>query len=120
MNILASGFALLLLAVPVYAQNADAPRWSRWTGCWELVMENARQGAPSPTTAGRAPRSQPSDPDRPQVCVEATPAGGATFTTKVGTQTPIIQTVIADGKDRPVTEDGCTGIQRAEDDDQTS
>jgi hypothetical protein len=114
MKTLASGFALLLLAVPVSAQNAADPRWSRWTGCWELVMENAREGAPSPTTAGRAPRTQPPDPDRPQVCVEATPAGGATFTTKVGTQTPIIQTVIADGKDRPVTEDGCSGIQRAE------
>jgi hypothetical protein len=46
--------------------------------------------------------------------VEASPDGGATFSTKVGTQTPIVQTIIADGKDRPVTEDGCTGTQRAE------
>jgi hypothetical protein len=114
MKTLASGFALLLLAVPVSAQNAADDRWSRWTGCWELVQENAREGAPSPTTAGRTPRTQPRDPDRPQVCVELAPGGGATFTTKVGTQTPIVQTVVADGKDRPVTEDGCTGIQRAE------
>ena len=114
MNILTSGFALLLLAVPAYAQNAADARWSRWTGCWELVMENAREGAPTPETAGRAPRSQPRDPDRPQVCVEAAPGAGATFTTKVGTQTPIVQTIVADGKDRPVTEDGCTGVQRAE------
>ena len=114
MKFLASGFALLLLAAPAFAQNAADARWSRWTGCWELVMENAREGAPSPETAGRAPRTQPGDPNRPQVCVEAAPRGGATFTTKVGTQTPIVQTVVADGKDRPVTEDGCTGIQRAE------
>jgi hypothetical protein len=79
-----------------------------------MVMENAREGAPDPATASRAPRTPPRDPGQPQVCVEAAPGGGATFTTKVGTQTPIVQTVIADGKDRPVTEDGCTGIQRAE------
>lgn len=114
MKTLASGFALLLLAVPAHAQSTSDPRWSRWTGCWELVMENSREGTPSPATAGRAPRSQPRDPARPQVCVESTPEGGATFTTKVATQTPIIQTVVADGKDRPITEDGCTGTQRAE------
>jgi hypothetical protein len=114
MNTFASGVALLLLAVPAYAQNTTDPRWNRWTGCWQLVTENSREGAPSPSTAGRAPRSQPRDPDRPQVCVEASPNGGATFTTRVGTQTPIVQTVVADGTDRPVTEDGCSGTQRAE------
>jgi len=114
MKTLASAVALLILAVPAHAQNTADPRWNRWTGCWELVMENSREGAPSPDTAGRAPRSQPRDAARPQVCVEASPAGGAVFTTKVGTQTPIVQTVVADGTDRPITEDGCTGTQRAE------
>ena len=114
MKTLVSGCALLLLAVPAHAQNAPDARWNRWTGCWELVMENSREGAPDPATATRAPRSQPRDPSRPQVCVEASPAGGATFTTKIGTQTPIVQTVIADGMDRPVNEDSCTGTQRAE------
>jgi hypothetical protein len=114
MKTLACGFALLLMAAPALAQNTTDPRWSRWLGCWELVMENSREGAPSPTTAGRPPRSQPPDAARPQVCVEASPDGGATFSTRVGTQTPIVQTVVADGKDRPVTEDTCTGTQRAE------
>jgi hypothetical protein len=113
MRTLASGVAMLLLAAPADAQTIADPRWERWNGCWELVMENSREGAPSPTP-GRAPRSRPSDPMRPQVCVTPSSDGGATFTTKVGTQTPIIQTVVADGKDRPVTEDGCTGTQRAE------
>jgi hypothetical protein len=111
---MASGFAVLLLAAPVCAQNPADPRWDRWNGCWELVMESSREGAPRPAAPGRAPRTQPSDPNRPQVCVEPSPDGGATFTTKVGTQTPIVQTVVADGKDRPITEDGCTGTQRAE------
>jgi hypothetical protein len=114
MKTLASGFALVLLASPALAQNTADPRWSRWAGCWELVVENAGEGAPTPPTTGRSPRSQPRDPSQPQVCVEATASGGATFTTKVGTQTPIVQTVVADGKDRPITEDGCTGTQRAE------
>jgi len=114
MRTLASAVALLLLAAPAHAQNTPDSRWSRWNGCWELVMENSREGAPSPAAAGRTPRSQPNDPTRPQVCVEPSPDGGATFTTKVGTQTPIVQTVVADGKDRPITEDGCNGVQRAE------
>lgn len=114
MKVLASGFALLLLAAPALAQNTSDSRWGRWAGCWELVVENSREGAPSPDAANRGPRSQPRDPSRPQVCVEPTPEGGATFSTKVGAQTPIVQTVVADGKDRPITEDGCTGMQRAE------
>lgn len=114
MRTLTSGVALLLLAAPAYAQNSADPRWGRWNGCWELVMENSREGAPSPDTTRRAPRSQPNDPMRPQVCVAPSSDGGATFTTKVGTQTPIVQTVVADGKDRPINEDGCTGTQRAE------
>ena len=114
MKVLASGVALLLLAIPAHAQNTSDSRWSRWAGCWELVMENSRDGAPSPSTAGRAPRTQSGDPSRPQVCVEPTADGGATFSTKVGTQTPIVQTIVADGKDRPITEDSCTGTQRAE------
>jgi hypothetical protein len=114
MRTLAFGFALLQLAAPALAQNTADSRWSRWTGCWELVMENSREGTPSPTTAGRATRSQPGDPSRPQVCVETSADGGATFSTKVGTQTPIVQTVVADGKDRSITEEGCTGTQRTE------
>jgi hypothetical protein len=44
----------------------------------------------------------------------ATPDGGATFSTRVGTQTPIVQTVVPDGKDRPIAEDECKGTQRTE------
>jgi hypothetical protein len=44
----------------------------------------------------------------------ALPNGGATFSTRVGAQTPIVQTVVPDAKDRPITEDSCTGTQRAE------
>ena len=113
MRTLASGLALLLLAVPAQAQNAPDSRWSRWAGCWELILENSRDGAPSATDA-REPRTPARDAGLPQVCVEPLPNGGATFSTKVGTQTPIVQTVIPDATDRPVTEDGCKGTQRSE------
>jgi hypothetical protein len=106
--------ALLLITVPAHAQSADTTRWSRFIGCWELVMENAREGAPSPATAGRESRSQPRDPARPRLCVQTAPDGGAILTTSVGSQTPIVQTVFADGTDRPITDDGCSGTQRAE------
>ena len=69
MRTVASGFLLVLLAGPVYAQNTADARWSRWNGCWELVLENSREGAPTPNT-GRARRSPSPDPARPQVCVE--------------------------------------------------
>ena len=114
MRTIAFGFAFLWLVVPAHAQNTGDARWSRWTGCWELVTENSREGVPGPTAARREPRTPARDPAQPQVCVETSPNGGATFSTKVGTQTPIVQTVVPDGTDRPVTEDGCTGTQRAE------
>ena len=115
MKPLASGVALLVLAVPAHAQNTADPRWSRWTGCWELVMENSREGAPSPDTAGRTTaiataRRRTATGLRRDITGMAAPHSR----TKVGTQTPIVQTVVADGTDRPITEDGCTGTQRAE------
>jgi uncharacterized membrane protein YgcG len=113
MRTLASGIALLLLAAPAHAQTTPDSRWSRWTGCWDMVMENSREGAPSPT-ATRESRTPAQDAGRPQVCVVATPDGGATFSTRVGTQTPIVQTVVPDGKDRPIAEDECKGTQRTE------
>ena len=111
----AYGLALLLLAVPAHAQNTGDPRWSRWIGCWELVTENSREGAPGPSGARRGQRTPaPADDTRPQVCVQTIENGGARFTTRVGTQTPIVQTVVTDGAGHPINEDGCTGTQRAE------
>jgi hypothetical protein len=76
-------------------------------------MENAREGAATPATVGREPRTQPRDAARPRVCVEAS-GNGAKFSTTIGTQTPIVQSVIADGTDRPISDEGCTGTQRTE------
>jgi hypothetical protein len=117
MRTLAIGFALALIAAPASAQ-AQTDRWTPWLGCWDLVLENAREGTLSADTArDPAPRPRPRDTSssQPRVCVERAPGGGATFRTTIGTtQTPIAQTLIADGASHPIADGECTGTQRVE------
>ena len=106
--------ALLLFPAAAGAQATADSRWSTWLGCWELVLESSRE--PSELNLGQPGRgavTQPRSTPRPQVCVQPAP-GGATFSTRVGTQTPIEQTVIADGRDRPIVDADCHGSERAE------
>jgi len=106
--------AVLVLPAAATAQPASDPKWNAWLGCWELVLENSRDAAASATPPARRDfRTPPRDGIRPQVCVQPAP-GGATFSTRVGTQTPIEQTVIADGSERPMVDNDCRGTQRAE------
>ena len=96
---------------PVRSRATD-PKWNAWLGCWELVVENARDaaGAPKPVTPHVAAIRRSS---RPQVCVE--PSGdGVTLTTRVANQAAIEQTIVADGADHPITDAECRGTQRAE------
>ena len=79
-----------LAAAPVLAQPptaADA-RWSAWIGCWKSADDTAGTGA--------------------RVCV--TPKdGGVAIVTVVGGQRVGDDLRIADGRDRAVNSDGCTG-----------
>src|SRR5215813_4400360 len=96
------GFALVfsaaLSATPAFAQTNSDERWAPWLGCWNLVLESARDGALGVDNARdpERPRS-PNDASRPQVCVERAPTGGATFRTTIGNQNAISQTLVADG-----------------------
>jgi hypothetical protein len=108
------GFALVLAAAPAFAQTNSDERWTPWLGCWDLVLENAREGPPAIDSARERPRSSPTDSARPRVCVERAPTGGATFRTTIGTQNAISQTLVADGTDHPITDSDCQGTQRAE------
>jgi hypothetical protein len=108
------GFALVLSAAPALAQTNSDERWAPWLGCWDLVLENAREGALSVDSARDRPRPPASDATRPRVCVERAPTGGATFRTTIGNENAISQTLVADGTDRPVTDSDCQGTQRAE------
>jgi uncharacterized membrane protein YgcG len=108
------GFALVLSAAPAFAQANSDERWTPWLGCWDLVLENSREGTPTIDTSREFPRTQSNDAIRPRVCVERAPTGGATFRTTIGTQNAITQTLVADGSDRPITDADCKGTQRAE------
>lgn len=100
------GFALLLPAAPAQAQTADT-RWSQWLGCWELTIEDVREGA---RTAVPLPPLQDS---RPRICVTPGPDGGARFETTVAGNPAIDYTIVADGTDRMLTDTECRGTQRA-------
>jgi len=111
MKTLALASAVLLFPLVSHAQATD-PKWNAWLGCWELVVENARDASTRPNPARRT-FSQNGADSRAQICVE--PSGnGATLTTRVANQTAIQQTIVADGAERPITDAECRGTQRAE------
>lgn len=93
---------LLALAWPAAAQQRPtaASEWLGWLGCWELVAE--RQGD-EPSDAEQARRT---------VCVE--PAdGGVTLVSAVDDRAVLSRTLVADGLDRLVEDNGCEGTERA-------
>jgi hypothetical protein len=112
MKTLALASALLLFPVVAHAQQLTDPKWSPWIGCWELVLENARDALTRPNPSRRTLPSATS-PSRPQVCIE--PSGvGVTLTTRVAGQQAIQQTIVADGLEHAITDKECRGTQRAE------
>src|SRR5262245_30653543 len=112
MKTLALASAVLLFPVVSQAQQTADPKWSAWLGCWELVVENARDTTTRPIPSRRTLPQSGNNP-RPQVCIE--PSGnGVTLTTRVAQQAAIEQTVIADGVDHPMTDAECRGSQHAE------
>jgi hypothetical protein len=112
MKMLALASAVLLFPVVSNAQQPADPRWNAWLGCWELVLENARDTATRPNPARRT-LPQTGGATRPQICVEPSGAG-VTLTTRVATQDAIQQTIIADGADHAIEDADCRGTQRAE------
>jgi uncharacterized membrane protein YgcG len=110
-----------LLAAPSWAQNDGTdPRWSDWLGCWELLDDNVRDEGvdagevlgPRPPSAGRS--AQRSGSSQPRVCVAPGVEGGVTLQTRIGAQDPLVQTIVADGTERPIEDAQCRGTQRAE------
>lgn len=101
-----------LLAMPARAQTTD-PRWEPWLGCWTLAVDNLRQREAPEDVAGRTARRPTAIDGAPRVCVSRTPAG-ARLETTVGPQSAIDQTIVADGATHPMTDDECSGTQRAE------
>lgn len=112
MKTLALATAVLLFPLVSSAQEHPTdPKWNAWLGCWELVLENARDGSTRPSPSRRTLQS--SGPSRPQICVS--PSGnGVEMTTTVSNQAAIQQTIVADGAEHPISDGECRGTQRAE------
>ena len=111
-------FALLMTAVPVLAQ-APAPaggtgpdRWAAWRGCWQLSEESVEDVARLLLEGTSGPASTPTTGGR--VCVAPAADGGATMTTLVNDKPVLTETIVPDGKPRPLSDPGCRGTQRAE------
>src|SRR5262249_36281033 len=113
--------ALLLAALGVSAvasaQNVNGEStWTAWLGCWELIQDDTRSASASVPSSGRqSGRVSPSSPAAMPVCVthDASNAG-VTMTTFAGGQGALEQTIVADGREQPLNETGCTGSQRAQ------
>jgi hypothetical protein len=80
--------------------NTPSQRWTPWLGCWQLAEESI-QGDVANTPAAR-------------VCVTPSADGGATMTTLVRDKAVRVETIVADGAERPVAEPDCRGSQQAE------
>jgi uncharacterized membrane protein YgcG len=93
-----------------FAQAAD-DRWAAWRGCWQLADESVADVSrllEETSPAGQAAAN------RGRVCVAPSPDGGATMTTLVDDKPVQTETIIPDGRSRPLTDTGCRGTQQAE------
>jgi hypothetical protein len=108
--------AAAMVAGPAWAQtiaapSAPDPRWAPWLGCWQLADETI--GDPSSFADALAALQRSRANAGSLVCVTPAP-GGATMTTLVNDRTVLTETLVADGSQKVVTDDGCRGWQRAE------
>jgi hypothetical protein len=96
---------------PPPARAADG-RWQAWLGCWQLLDERVRTQVDVTANDGRRERSGRAATGT-EVCV-APAAQGVTLTTLIGSERALEETIVADGTDRPVSDDDCRGTKRSE------
>ena len=107
--------ALVLVVVTASSATAsqDAPietfdtRWTPWLGCWHLWEEQLDPGA-QPRTDEDAPQI-----DQTSVCITPT-GGGVTLTAALRNEVLVERLLIADGIQRQVDDENCTGWERSE------
>lgn len=95
----AAAAVLLAASSPASAQDVDDPRWSAWIGCWSAVSQ-----ADADPEAGRGV------PEGVLCIRPADDAPGVEVVDPSGAFDPAA--MAADGRQRPVEEDGCTGWER--------
>jgi uncharacterized membrane protein YgcG len=105
---------LLAGARAAAAQSAPDPHWSDWVGCWDLLTDGTTTRQTSPEDAAQnSGATRPAGRRDARVCVEPRD-GGAELQTLVGGQQVLTQVIVADGKDRTLSEPECNGTQRAQ------
>jgi hypothetical protein len=119
MKIIIVALLLAALAIPAAASaqsaNGDS-NWTAWLGCWELIQDDTRSGSPRvPTVRTESARASTSRPADMRVCVTQDASNaGVKMTTFAAGQVVLEQAIVADGRERPLNETGCTASQRAE------
>jgi hypothetical protein len=113
--------ALLLAALGIpaaaSAQNASGDsNWTAWLGCWELTQDDTRSATANvPAARNERARASTSRPADMRVCVTQDGSNaGVKMTTFAAGQVVLEQAIVADGRERPSNETGCTASQRAE------
>src|SRR5262247_3277878 len=119
MKIVIAAFLVAAVGIPVAASAQDVggnSSWMAWLGCWELIQDDTRSGIGSvPITGTASARPSASRPTDMRVCVtQDASTAGVKMTTFAAGQVVLEQTIVADGREQPIKETGCTGSQRAE------
>ena len=105
-----AGFVTAIAGVAAAQTPAAPERWASWMGCWQVSDESVQDAAAllAQLTGTAAPAST-----RPGALVCVTPAErGATMTTIVNNEPVNVETVVADGSQRPLADANCNGWQR--------
>jgi hypothetical protein len=98
------------------APPASPDRWAPWIGCWQIADESVQDAAAMLADLAGTSSAPASTTPNALVCVtpSADGAAGATMTTFVDDKPVLVETVVADGSQRPIADANCRGWQRAE------
>src|SRR5262245_23415113 len=117
---LAAGLLLAAGLVTSAAAQTPAPttaptdeRWSSWLGCWQLNDESVDDGSAAIARLLGVPAARRRENAGAVVCVAPAPDRGAVMTTYINDRAVLTETIVADGKPRPITEAECHGQQQA-------
>ena len=95
------------------ARAAENP-WDVFAGCWSLVEETTDDGSATIARLLGLPAPRTKGADEAHICVTVDTPGQATMATTIADRPLMTETIIADGKQRPLTDSECRGWQKAE------
>lgn len=113
--LLAAGAVMATAGTAAAQTNTPSPdRWAPWMGCWQIAEESVQDTAALLDEMAGTSSARASTTPNAMVCVAPSADGGATMTTIVNNQPVLVETVVADGARRPLTDDSCRGWQQAD------